>query len=547
MEFNLNMRKNNDVFLFSDATNNPATFFQGYCFYKSDYIWGDEGGQAYFKENGVTIPAGEDGCYVSVIQESEEFVFKSDHHGYKKIFYFWRNGCWVVSNSLFLISEHLTKRGITVIPCYSQLFAMSLDGMFFNQLTSFETIIKGVKLLPPGYSLKIGNNCRPQFDRVETKQDSNGSYAERLGLFLNTWVSRMETLLSDPHITITSDITGGVDSRSILAMFIKAKQRLGKGNESPFLRCGSIAGDKSDIRVARKICSKYSLNLNMPNSHSVSYYTSEERVNTWRDMCLGLYHPVYFPQLAPDSTLVHFDGAGGGNHRSVYDKNGSHKDIENFIESSSQRILPSWLRYEFKSSLEDTFDHIYKDKPDSSYRELLIGHYRYFRNRFHAGRAPQYRVLFSPLGSHLLDSASKVLDESLKGSAQVNYDIIASLDKKLLRMEYDKPFKSPSEAALSNLTIVNINSEPSPGKVYSGSNIILSSGEPNKSIEQNFDVLNSYLSDSLKNNFVHDFWGEEYIKKSVALSQKAQQDNKLRHAVDAIPIAALIASGIFFS
>lgn len=550
MSFNdvsANMNKSNDVFLFSDTTNNPLTFFQGYCFYKNDYIWGEDGGQAYYKENGVTIPAGEDGCYVSVIKEDESFVFKCDHHGYKKIFYFWNDGCWVVSNSLFLLTSHLKRRNITVIPNYSQLSAMSLDGMFFNQLTSFETVIKGVGLLPPGYSLRIGGSCPPRFDKVNKDHDHTGSYADKLKLFLDTWVSRMETLLCDPKVTITSDITGGVDSRSVLAMFIKAKKRVGKGNESPFLRCGSIAGDKSDIKVAKKICSKYSLNLNIPNKHKVNYYTSEERVDAWRNLCLGLYHPVYFPQLAPDPTLVHFDGAGGGNHRSVYDKNGLHNNIESFIENSGQNIQPSWLRYDFKSSLASSFAHISQEKPGSSYRELLIDHYRYFRNRFHAGRAPQYRVLFSPLGSHLLDSASLKLDERLKGSAQVNYDIIASLDLKLLRMEYDKPFKFPSEIALSNLTIVNVDSMPSPGKVYSGGNILVSNEQSNMNGKDAFSVLDSYLMDALGNGFVHDFWQEKYVEDTQSLSKKAMQNKGIRHAVDAVPIATLIASGMFFN
>src|SRR5690606_26476155 len=116
-------------FLFSSMSENPDRFFQGYFFHNTDYVFG-EGGFAEFRHvRGVDRLAGEDGCYVQVEKEHDGYYrFSTDHHGYKKLFYLWDNGFWIVSNSLYRISAHLRRFGRRVLPNSSQMAGMATEG-----------------------------------------------------------------------------------------------------------------------------------------------------------------------------------------------------------------------------------------------------------------------------------------------------------------------------------------------------------------------------------------------------------------------------------
>ena len=123
-------------FVFSSNKINPRSFFQGYCFIGSDYIFGNEGSKKLYEEKGIAINGGEDGCYVVAEEIANGFSFSSDFSGNKKIFYYWVPGYWVVSNSIYLIIEQLKKNKFFLTANYSQLAAIGVStGSFYNQLS----------------------------------------------------------------------------------------------------------------------------------------------------------------------------------------------------------------------------------------------------------------------------------------------------------------------------------------------------------------------------------------------------------------------------
>ena len=56
--------QNNATYLLSSFEENSDEFFQGYCFDKEDFIFGQSGADEYLKATGKDISFGEDGCYV---------------------------------------------------------------------------------------------------------------------------------------------------------------------------------------------------------------------------------------------------------------------------------------------------------------------------------------------------------------------------------------------------------------------------------------------------------------------------------------------------
>ena len=146
-------------FLFASNINNPDKLFQGYCFIGADYIFGDIGRQKYFNAKGTDISGGEDGCYISALKAEECFSFSSDFSGFKKIFYYWSNKIWVVSNSIYLIAQHLKKSNVPLQVNASQLASIGVSrDLFCNQLYSTKTFIEGIRLLPLNHTLKISKS-----------------------------------------------------------------------------------------------------------------------------------------------------------------------------------------------------------------------------------------------------------------------------------------------------------------------------------------------------------------------------------------------------
>lgn len=531
------------TFVFAKNLDNPNVFFQGYCFVGNDYIYGQDGALKYYSENYKEIPAGEDGCYISVENEGAGYKFKNDYHGYKKIFYYWSEKEWAVSNSISLIVKYLRNRGVSVKPNYSQLAAMSANGMLMQQLMTYDTIVRNIHFLPSGCTLKIGDKLSPVIEKNENKVNDL-SYEQSLSLYINVWVSRMETLLISNKVKVSADLTGGVDSRVILAMLLAAKKRLnGENIYFPRLGCGSIAGDLKDLEIAKLICNAFSLELNGPTYKNSNILSSEESLASWRDLCLGIYHPIYLPKKAANPLMIHFGGGGGGNHRQVYDKNNLFSTKEDAIEYYSQSISPKWLSLEFEQSLYETFKYIELTTGSDNVQSLLIEHYRSFRNRLHAGRSPQYSVTFSPLGSSYLDVASSTLGVHQKKSAQVNYDVIASLKYELLNLPFDKDNKKPTKNTLECLTIVDIDSLPNPGKIYAHEGVVASD---NKKKVDRFDKLNDEFRHAADTKFSKEFWSNEFISTASATMKKAKENKKFRHAIDGQPISCIIASSLFF-
>lgn len=536
------------TYLFSSEKKNPDYFFQGYCFYKNHYIYGDSGGNEFLLDHGHAVPAGQDGCYVSVEKSAGIYKFKSDYHGYKKVFYYECGDVWIVSNSLYLIARHMNEIGVDLEPNYCELLALRSKGMFYQQPSSFYTIIKNVYLVPPNSILEVGGSY-PLKVKKNRSSVNFSDYNKSLSFFIETWVSRLETILSNCNVFPTIDITGGVDSRAVFALYLMASKRLGGFHKTPRFNCGSISGEDKDLEVASFICEKYSLPLNKSNGEKYQKFSSDERISIWRDICLGNYGPVYFPKHRPRFDSVAFNGTGGGNHRVVYKEGSLYDDLDSLIDKLGSAVKNKWLSHEYKSNLRKGFDYICDNEEVLDNEGLMISHYKYFRNRFHAGLSSQFRVEFNPLGSLYLDLCSKSLSKEGKREAQINYDIIYSIDKDLLLIPYDENYKFPSDKVMSRLVDVPVKSSANPGKIYAGKigdkkdRLLLPSEEPVETFEKYRDLFDR----SLRNGFVKDFFDDDFILNARTIISSAADRKMFHHSIDAVPISNIITASIFFN
>lgn len=520
-----------NYFLFSSFVDNPDHYFQGYALVGGDYIFGPGGAEAYSAREGNFVGPAEDGCYVSVARSANEFIFNVDFAGNMKLFFTWAEDHWAVSNSLTILLTHLAANGVRLSPNFAQLKAAGYGSKasVLNQLTSHSTIAHNVQLVPLGCTLVIG---KPGFRLQRLKDVPRASYHDALQSFCSLWTSRLVTLLNS-GVAVGSDLTGGVDSRSVAAMLQIARQHTEVELPEVSVRSGVIRTDTTDLEIATKIAAHLEIPINPAVKPSKTMLKGSASYNAWYRLSLATYHPIYFPGADTNPMSASLGGGGGENHRPFY----AAQDFDTFVSNTARLISPSWLAAQFASEMENSRRQMNAHERDI---DPIILHYRNFRNRFHAGLAPQFSVKFAPLGSKYLEVASNALAKESASPPNINFDIIASTTPDLLEIEFDDEAKAPSETDRARLSRVEF--EVAPGNSYIGEGTELAPAE-NDGLRP-IELLQTQFQDSASSPRVRDFWGERWLAEVQRTLDDAVTNGRFAHATDGQPIGAVIASHI---
>lgn len=522
-------------FLFASNINNPDKLFQGYCFIDSDYVFGDVGREKYFNVKGIDISGGEDGCYISALKVKEDFYFSSDFSGFKKIFYYWSNKIWVVSNSIYLISQHLKKSNIPLQVNASQLASIGVSrDLFCNQLYSTNTFVEGIRLLPLNHTLKISKSG---YSFIEIANDlSFDSYELGLTNFIIIWISRFSSLLRN-NINIRADLTGGADSRTIFTLLKNAAEYTTNSTGTLGFRTGHTPTNTTDLEIATKVGLAYGYKVNNEKFPITNIYTSKESIDIWKVLCLGVYHPIYIPTFGAQPDVVSIGGASAGNSRVHYKENSP----EALFNKHLSGLSPKWLSYNALTDCINEFNDIKESKSDV---DPLIVHYRRYRNRMHAGRTPQYSTMFNPFASKFLENVAEKAGALRLSNAQINYDLMSALLPGVLDIPFDLPSKEFNEIRQKNLTKISVPDLFCVGSVYIEDDI--SYGKSDVSESCIYELLNEEFQTSKRQPFVVDFFGKPFIDKANNTMLDAIKNKRFNpHPVDAQGISAIIAGGLF--
>jgi hypothetical protein len=538
------------VFLLSSKTAKPDRFFQGYFFHGTDYVFGAGGFEAFGRAKGLNRVVREDGCYVQAEkQQGGDYRFSADYNGYKKLFYFWDDGFWLVSNSLPRIAAHMRQHGYPVRPDDSQVAAMAAEGTFypsgrgsfFSQLTSFDTIIRGVRLVPADCALRIGASGVSLEPVIQHPPDD--SYEHQLGKFISTWLGRLNTLVNEPALQISCDLTGGLDSRTVFALLLGAVHGYDPGiSEQPQIRSGMGLMHRKDRAVATRLCEHFSMPLNRRLRKNPVWLNGKTSYGLWKDLSLGAYHPIYFPSALPSGDLVHLGGGGGESHRPFYSQFPGAPSAHSFVARRTRNIEMRSARPGFQAALQQAIDRITDGAPE--YLDGMACHYRHFRNRFHAGRDPQYTVRFQPLGSKLLDGVTAVAGKSRFRDAQIHYDILYNLDPQLLDIPFDSWRKHPGSRVRRRLTSTPV-CPLSSGTCFIGE----THARPEDTRKGNktasaIDCLREEF-ERTKSGFAADFLGKVYVARAERALRTAARNGKFSGPIQSKRVAVVMACALF--
>jgi hypothetical protein len=539
-------------FLFSAKTENPDRFFQGYFFHNADYVFGEGGFEAFCRARELDRLLREDGCYVQAEkQQGGYYRFSTDYNGYKKLFYFWDSGFWVVSNSLYQIAAHIREHGYRVLPDSSQLAAMATEGTFypsgrgsfFSQLTSFDTIVRGVRLVPADCALWIGSSG-VRMERTIHPHSPDDNYRYQLERFISTWIGRFNTLVNDPCVQISCDLTGGLDSRAVFALLLSAVRGCDSSIASQLqIRSGPGFGAWKDRAVAARICKHFGLSLNGRPATRPIWLNGKASYALWKDLCLGVYHPIYFPSESPSGRIVHLGGGGGENQRPFYSQFPGAPSADSFVARRTRNLVCS-ARPGFEVALRQAIDKIMDGAPE--YLDALALHYRHFRNRFHAGREPQYAVTFHPLASKLLDNVTDVAGKSRFQNAQMHYDILHNLKPELLDMPFDSWRKRPGRGVRRSLA--SITARPCPSGTCFIGDARHAPEETRKGKERAGPI--GRLREEFhwaKTGFAADFLGNAYVRLAERGLKTAARKGRFSGPIQSKRVAVVMACAMFNS
>lgn len=534
----------NSYYLLSSFRENPDFLFDGYCFVDSDFIFGEGGYKKYIAEKGSRIIGGEDGCYVVAYRDNDEYLISNDYGGYKKILYYYDpiGKVWAVSNSLNILVKHLREFGINIVPNLSLLkFHSSAKGVASQQPVSFDTIARGIYLLPTCTTLKIINQKIQIENNIRFEKNLN--YSEVFSRFISIWIARFQTIFSEDSVFIRQALTGGVDSRAVFSLTSLARKEL-KNQElaTHSFNCGKIRGDSKDLEVATEISDHYGYALNSDTLKvRPSYLNGMQTYERWKNLSLGVYFPIYFDARSIDPMLINISGGGGEKYRPYYRIN-AEDNFEKFSMRNASQIKDYSSQFEVNTNILNSMKYL----TSKSNQDPLQIHYAEFRNRLHSGFFPQFIVDISPLNSYLLAEIANDFPKKIN-SSQLLYDLI-NLEGEALSFDFDKDNKKPTQLHISELTSFNkSHTLISKGKCYFEDGLI----KDNRVLSNSYDnshlmYLEKDLNNAFSNDAIKSIWSKDFLNEVENRAEELFESKKLPHAIEGIPISCFIASSIFY-
>lgn len=523
---------------FLASTYNPPEdgFFQGYCFAGSDLIFGTTGAKYYQALTGKTVAPALDGCYVTVRRGGDAYVFDVDFAGYKILYYYHDGHTWVVSNSFAQVVDFLRQQKLNIRPNYAHLAAIGGRGMALGQLFSLETLAQGIRVVPRTHSLVITPHravLKRRFDPPAAQFD----YEEALSDYLNTWVSRFETLMVSEETDFTVDLTGGVDSRANFALVQAARRRLAQAGKPPRLRCGSSPGNRTDLEIAKLVAGNFGLEMNENRPSRGIKLHGDDSYKLYRDLAMGVYYPFYRPESVPTPANITIGGGGGGIHRKTYELIIKSSDPEVFFQQFARNLRRPEYEEEF---IQDgrAFLNTAVQEGEDPLRVLL----RDGRVRYHSGRTPRTDVAFTPLHSVAAEGTQLLAGADRIEEGQFNYDIMYSLQQELVTMPYDTDSKYPTHDVLSRLTKVAINKESNPGKVWGPTAHLISGSNGDQS--RPLEAYKAAFDNAINNPFVMKFWGKKTLTTARDSMRQLYEGKSIGNAANGVAISAVLSADL---
>lgn len=415
----------------------PDIRFSGVAFVDDAIIFGEN---QFALHRPSDIERVEEGRFIIFYRRNGKFVARSDETGQECVFYYSDGTRWAISNSFLHITEAIRSLGVETTTHKGAAAAGYIIHSSTNQLISNDTFVNEIRLLPIGHEIEIDDALRV---KPRPRKNRYSSYEEAMLGFCSKWPNRLHALMDHFGERAALDLSGGVDSRTNLALILSTEisRRAINLTTRPELA--------ADFAVATRIAKETGLTINGIPAVRVSV-EPEKAFELWKYGSLGVNFSFHLPRFDRPHQMIGINGGGGESARYFFP------------------MLPdqhaAWLRASAPvegEAVEATFrGALSQIGAGENSRESMRSYYQNFRARLLAGRSwikNLTATLITPLASTDLLEAMNFLSQEEVARRQIAHDILAICQPQLLDIPFDDARKNFSVETRQNFRFQGVN------------------------------------------------------------------------------------------
>ena len=314
------------------------------------------------------------GCYVNIAADNDEIVIDQDYSGSYGLYYFQEDGFFAVSNSFLLLLEHVKSSNITLNnDILASMLAADLSNLAYRQ-----TLVNEISCLSRDEYIVIDRHTGHLFIGTYDHTDENMYEADSkeavwlLDQWYEKWISIIRKLYED-NKCIDLDLTGGIDSRLVCALFLNAGIDMSNVNVISYR--DKTSTHIQDYSIASDIAERYSFALNS-NHREINEFSFDDMMQTALYSFTGNSKQFIFNSGVYVEPRYRFTGASGEKLRGYW--TWSQKDLIEYEKSKVVEVFGPDSVDIIKSVervFNDTFEYIKRKYPASIDEKAIIGRY----------------------------------------------------------------------------------------------------------------------------------------------------------------------------
>jgi len=318
----------------SNNTKGRNHFFKGwFSDPKSEsVVVGHEGFGKWFQDHGSHTHGAQSnfqGSYICSIWDENRLQLENDLFSMFPVIYFSESDMFVASDSLYVLAHCRRILNLDTSHNKSVLHARAWTHGLACASPSTQTQVNGIHHLIPGQKIVLDISAKQIYLNLEVRMvreifsKTDETYQESLRLYLTNTYRTLFALSQRPETEIELALSGGLDSRLMLAFLLKLKQK----TTNMYFVTNNHLSRSGDFEIVKSLSEQFGFEFNNRGLRTegrkmISQDTLEKKFSMWRLSCMGMFDMMYFNGDFPmNATVVRVGGHGAEILKGTFLKN----------------------------------------------------------------------------------------------------------------------------------------------------------------------------------------------------------------------------------
>ena len=331
------------------------------------------------------------GAYIYIYSDETKITISQDYIGCYDLYFFQDKDYFALSNSFIYLVDYIkTKHKITLNKDYANYL---LIGALCSEIYN-DNLVNEISTFPRNTVISIDKRTKKiKIGYIDYKENTVEFGTDEYFDILDNWYNRWTNIIH--HLdNLTMDLSGGMDSRIILSLFLGSEIDLNTIEVHTYtdgLHCHT-----EDFEIASQIANDYKFTLNKKLNIQTEPFSLKDIINLSFYTKLGFHKEMYWKENKYITSKYRFGGHGGGMIRD-YRRFWNFANIYEFIKirqhEASIYSNSKELQLDISNSIEKVIknsshliknNNIFKKFEESNF---LANFYRETRCRNHFGKA----------------------------------------------------------------------------------------------------------------------------------------------------------------